>query len=85
MRGDNMEEDTLNVPIEDAKNIMKNLVQRATDFEKRMAAIEIRSLERQKNFFEKRYESLFAFMNKRDSSLVGEWIAKVTAEEVEEE
>ncbi len=70
---------------EDTKSIMKNIVQRATDFEKRMAAIEIGSLEKQLNFFEKRYESLFAFMNEKKPSLVGEWIAKFAAEGVEEE
>ena len=77
MKGDNMEEET--------KSIMKNLVERAVDFEKRMAAIEIRTLERQLNFFEKRYQSLFDFMNEKQPALVGNWIEKIAAQGVEEE
>ena len=74
MKGDNMEEDT--------KSNMRYLIERAIDFEKRMAAIEIKSLERQLNFFEKRYHSLFAFMNEEQPALVGIWIDKMVREEI---
>ncbi len=70
---------------EDIKNTMENLIERAADFERRMAAIEIQSLERQLNFFAKRYKSLFDFMNEEQPELVGIWLEKIAAEGVEEE
>ncbi len=71
---------------EDIKSIMRNLVERAVDFEKRMAAIEIKSLETQLNFFVKRYQSLFAFMNEEQPALIRIWLEKTAkAEGVEEE
>tara|TARA_R100000458_G_C8230145_1_gene212087 strand:+ start:332 stop:550 length:219 start_codon:yes stop_codon:yes gene_type:complete len=70
---------------EDIMSIVEKRIKRAIEFERRMADIEIKSLNTQLNFFEKRYYSLFSFMNEEQPALVSNWIEKIAAEGVEEE
>ena len=70
---------------DNTSNIMERLVKRASDFEKSMAAIEIRSLTKLLKFYEDKFESLFDFMNEKEPYLVGNWIAEWEARRVEEE
>ena len=75
---------------EDIMSILEERIKRAVEFERRMADIEIKSLNTQLNFFEKRYKSLFDFMNEKEPALVSNWIysfatEKIAAEGVEEE